>query len=213
MEALNRAGVSENIKAFSNFHESQTEGNYEELFTSDIFSEMQGAVKNVDVVTKNKDFTDEGLHRVTVVINCTVLYNTGRERTFEFEVDGIRAVYENGDLLTYSVKPQEKGYLKVFVFTSEEAYQVFPNEYEKSVLLNPENQEWYNFPQQVDIVLGTEKDSGSHRTMFVFLKEDIPYTGKVSHKNIFDWIFSFPMDQRNIKPFHLSSPMAAHKII
>lgn len=106
VEALNRAGVSENIKVFSDFYESQTDGNYEELFTSDIFSDMQGAVRDVDVVTENKQFKDNGLPRVTVVINCTVLkYKTDRDRSFEFEVDGIRSVYENGDLLTYSGKP------------------------------------------------------------------------------------------------------------
>ena len=108
---------------------------------------------------------------------------------------------EDGDLLTYSFKPHKKGYLRVFVFTSEDAYQVFPNEYERSVLLNPEKQESYRFPQHVDIILESEEDSETHRMVFVFLKENIPYTGEVSYKDIFDWIFSIAMDQRKIKTF------------
>ena len=202
VEALNRAGISENIKAYSDFYESQTDGNYKDLFTSDIFSDMQGVVRDVKVVDQSRRFTENGLPEVTVEINCTVLkYHTGRDRTFEFEVEGIRPVYEQEDLLEYDIKPHDKGFLKVFIFTPEEAFQVYPNEYEEAFLLNPDEKESYDFPRKVDVVLETEKELENHRAVFVFLKENIPYTGKVTYEDIFDWIFSIPMHQRNVKTF------------
>jgi hypothetical protein len=198
IKALKEAGISESVNAYTDYFQSETKAEYEELFASDIFTNINGAVKDVEVIREKKSFTNNGFPKVDVWINCTVLkYKSERDLTFEFEVDGIKTYYTHADLLTYRIKPYKAGFLRSFVFTGNEAYQIFPNDYEGSFRLTADK--IHKFPQKVDLTLETEKEKELHRAIFVFLKEDIPYTGAVSYKEILDWIFSIPPDQRNIK--------------
>ena len=200
IKALKKAGISESVNSYTDYFQSETKAEYEELFASDIFTSINGAVKDVEIVREEKSFTDHGFPTVAVWINCTVLkYKSERDLTFAFEVEGIKPYYSHNDLLNYRIKPYKAGFLRSFVFTGSEAYQIFPNDYERSFRLTADK--IHEFPQKVDLTLETDKKKELHRAVFVFLKEDIPYTGNVSYKEILDWIFTIPPDQRNVKTF------------
>ncbi len=201
VEALREAGIEENIAAFQDLFTSEKDDDFEELFTSDILSDIQGAVKEVEVIHEEKKFNAHGNLEMSVVINCTVVkYKVKKDLTFNFWVEGFEKFYNHESTLNFSVKPAADAYVKVFVITKSESYLLFPNDYQKSFMMQKDQR--YNFPSpDLDYVLETEKDEEMHRTILVLLKNDIPYTEEVNYKNITKWIFSIPPDERMIKSF------------
>jgi hypothetical protein len=201
VNALKEAGIQENINTYTDYFQSETKEEYEELFASSIFTNIQGAVTDVERVKTNKSFTSDNLLQVKVLINCTVIkYNTENDLSFDFEVKGVKPNYNHNDLLTFQFKPYSDGFLKVFIFTKNESYQLYPNNYENSISFLEEKK--YKFPlEEINYRLETTKRSQMHRVVFVFLKKDIPYTHEVDYKKIFDWMFRIPPDIRKVKTF------------
>lgn len=201
VNALKEAGIQENITTYTDYFQSETKQEYEELFASSIFTNIQGAVTDVEIIKTDKSFTSDNLLQVKVFINCTVIkYKTQTDLSFDFKVEGIKPNYDNDDLLTFRFSPYNDGFLKIFIFTRNESYQLYPNNYENSKSLKKGNN--YIFPlEEINYRLETDKRSQMHRIVFVFSKKDIPYTKKVDYKQIFDWIFRIPPDIRKVKSF------------
>lgn len=201
IEALKRAGVSENILSFSDFFQTEDKENYEELFTSDILSDIRGAVKDVEIIDTKKSFDETNRLKIEVFIHCTVIkYLTEKDIAFDAWVDGVGMFYPSETNLMFKAKPSKDSYLKIFIFSESEAFQLFPNNQESSFLLIANTQ--YDFPSELmEYELYTKKKSEIHRMIMVFMKEDIPYTSDVEYKKIIDWIFSIPPDMRVIKSF------------
>ena len=204
VEALKQAGIAENIASFSDFFQSEDNEKYEELFTSDILSDIRGSVKDIDVLETKKSFDQADRLKIEVLINCTVVkYLTEKDLTFDVRVDGVGMFYPNETNLKFILNPSKDAYVKIFIFSETEAFQLFPNEYELSYLLAANKQ--YYFPSEtMDYTLVSNKKSEIHRMVMVFMKEDIPYTNDVEYKKIIDWIFSIPPDMRVIKSFGFS---------
>ena len=204
IEALRKAAIEENINSYSNLFKSEDSNKYEELFTSNVFSNIRGSVKDVIITNLKKEFTPEGQMKVFVVINCTVIkYNTTSDLTFDAWIDGFKLFYNNNEALEFTVKPSQEAYLRAFLITNDDAYVLFPNDYEKSYVLKKDTE--YPFPsQKIEYILTAEKKSKVHRVIVVLLKEDIPYTDEVTYKNITKWIFNIPPDKRVIKSFGFS---------
>jgi hypothetical protein len=205
IEALKQAGVAESVTSFSDYFQSEENLKYEELFISDILSDIRGSVKNIEIVDTKKNFDQSDRLKIEVVINCTVIkYLTEKDLSFDAWVDGVGMFYQNETNLMFKVKPSKDAYLKCFLFgESSEAFQVFPGDYEPSFLLKANTQ--YNFPTEtMEYELYTQEKSEVHRLIMVFMKEDIPYTNDIEYKKIIDWIFSIPPDMRVIKSFGFS---------
>ncbi len=204
VEALKQAGVSENIASFSDFFQSEDDEKYEELFTSDILSDIRGAVKNVEILDTKKSFNESERLKVEVLINCTVVkYLTEKDVGFDVWIDGVGMFYPNNTGLKFLLKPSKDAYVKIFIFSETESFQLFPGKYESSYLLKANQQ--HHFPSEtMDYTLYSDKKSEIHRMVMVFMKEDIPYTNDVEYKKIIDWIFSIPPDMRIIKSFGFS---------
>jgi hypothetical protein len=202
IEALKAAGIEENINSYSDYFKSESDNKLEELFASDILSDIRGTVKNVEVVNTNKGFTNEGYLKVTVTINCTVVkYNSERDLTFDAWVDGIKMFYKENDGLEFKVKSTQNCYIRAFMFGPKEAYVLLPNDYEKSFILKAHEE--YKFPYNVDqytlYTTGPKKET--NRLVLVFTKKEVFYTGEVDYKGITDWIMSIPPDERSIKSY------------
>lgn len=204
INALKKAGIAENISSYSDFFKSENKNNYDEIFTSDILSDIRGAVKDIEEVKVSKSFTETGVFKVDVIINCIVLkYTSKKDLTFGAWIDGFGMYYKNHDYLKFKIKSSKDAYLKVFVFSETDAYVLFPNDYEESFQLKSNKE--YIFPVgNVDYELETTKSKEIHRAIIVLTKDDIPFTEEVKYKNIVDWIFTIPPDQRIIKTFGFS---------
>ena len=88
VEAMKKAGIEENIASFTDFFQSESNYSYEELFTSDILSDIRGAVKDVKIVKTEKTINEFGNLSIDVIINCTVVkYISVKDVTFNGWVD------------------------------------------------------------------------------------------------------------------------------
>lgn len=197
-EALRKAGIEEQINSFTDYFMAESQNKMEELYTSEILSNIRGSVKDVEVITRNSNI-ENGLVNASVTINCTVIkYNTERDKMFTAELEGMKIYYNNGDFLTFDLTPSQDAFLRVFMFTANEAFVLFPNDYEKSFELKANTK--YHFPISVDYELnsgGTKKES--NRMIVVLLKKDYPYHGEITYPDITRWIFEIAPDERLIQ--------------
>ncbi len=221
LEALNKAGVSENINSFSDLYKVENSNKYEELFTSNILSNINGEVVDVEVINEQKTFTPEGATKITVIINCTVLkYNTKADLSFDAAVEGIEKFYKNDAGMIFTVKPTKDCYIRTFLASAQSPSQmIYPSEHEPNMLFLKDKV--YTFPDQTKFEnynLTTEFKEESYRLIIVLLKEDIPFMEvnkpkksfdkndmgllpEVSYKTVAEWINRIPPDQRQLKIF------------
>ena len=200
--ALQQAGVTEQITAYSDFMIKESGNQIEEIFNSNILNDMQGLVQGVELLSEEKIINDRGLLEVHIVANITVLkFKSGMDPSFDLWVTGIKPAYVDGDNITFTIKPNKNSFLRAFVITeTNEAYQLFPNEYEENFEMK--EKESYDFPRAaIDYKLKPEKEKEGHRLILVTLKSDIPYNREVSYKALMDWIFQIPPDQRRITTY------------
>ena len=210
LNALKAAGIEENINSYQLLFTSQTKNDYSQFFSSDIQSEIQGAVKSYKLLNEKIYCKNELEIVCDINIDATIIkYNTKRDVSFDTNIEGIKGVYNNGDNLNFSVMSTQNCYLTIFNITDAEAILLYPNSYEKQTKLN--GSELYKFPvAAIDYGLGNDlKKQETNRLIFVFTKTQMPYI-KINkdqvtiQETIFSWIYSIPPDQRNVEYFTLS---------
>lgn len=210
VNALKAAGIDENINSYQLLFTSQVKNDYSQFFSSDIQSEIQGAVKSYNIIAEKTYCKSEMEIICEVTIDVTVVkYDTKRDVSFDTNVEGIKGAYNNGDNLSFSVMATQHCYLNIFNITDTEATLLYPNVYEKQTKLN--KSELYKFPvAAIDYGLGNDlKKQETNRLIFVFTKSQIPFIKMnkdqvTTQENIFSWIYSIPPDQRNVEYFTLS---------
>lgn len=202
-EALNKAGIAEDINTYSDLFRSETNGSYQELFASSVFTNIGGSVSNVQILQEKLSITGEKLIKCEIQISCEVLkYKSLPDNMYKAEISGIKPVYFEGELLSWSVEVSKDSWMYVFCIpqNQNDAYYLFPNEWEKAFKLNSGKK--YNFPKNVKYEQILDSDfEQADRIIFVFTKEKYPFTGDITYKNIFDWIFSIEPDQRIVESF------------
>ena len=205
VNALKKAGITESINSYSDYLRSETENSYEELFTSDILSNINGTVKDIEVIEDKMSFTPESQLRCDVKINCTVVkYKTKKDISFEAWIENIDPVYRYGDGLSFTVKPTQNCYLRAFMF-AKESYVLLPNDYERSHLLTAHTTYTFPDPELIEyyemIIEDNTIDRETNRLVILLLKENLYYTDDINYKDITDWIMSIPPDERMIESF------------
>lgn len=207
INALTKAGIHEEINTYQNLFRSETAEEYEEVFMSDVFTNISGVVQSVIVkdTVARFDPTNYGL-KVTVITDATVIkYATKEDRTFDAWVKGIKSVYPSSSLATFELKPTQDCYVRAFLIAREqESYQLFPNEYEKDFMLKANQVQKFPTLSYLDYELTTKMEKEPHRIIIVMVKEQIPYTSEVAYKPILDWIFSIPPEKRIVKSFGIT---------
>ncbi|HOZ31015.1 MAG TPA: hypothetical protein PLL66_08875 [Bacteroidales bacterium] len=196
--ALQKAGISEDINAYSDLFKSETTGNYQELFASSVFTNIRGNVSNVEVLQEKLSITGEKIAKCELEISCKVIkFNSMPDNMYKAEINGLKAFYIVGENLNWSVMVTKDSWMYTFCIPQDqdEAYFLFPNELEKE--FNLEKEKIYDFPKNVTYTQTLESEyEQTDRLIFVFTKEKYPYTGEITYKNICDWIFSIEPDQR-----------------
>jgi hypothetical protein len=205
INALKAAGIGENISSYQLLFNSQEKNEYSQFFTSDIQSEIQGAVESFDIINQTTIRKSDIELYLEVTIDASVIkYDTKSDTNFDVFVNGIKGVYNNNDKLTFGVKTSKPCYLTIFNISDTEATLMFPNNFEKNNLFNPLNT--YQFPiAQVDYILETEKkDKEVNRLIFVFTKTLVPFIKMnddqlTTSDAIFSWIYNIMPDQRKVE--------------
>ena len=205
INALKAAGIGENIKSYQLLFSSQEKNEYSQFFSSDIQSEIQGAVASYDITNQVTVKKSEIELYIEITIDASVIkYETKPDNTFDAYIEGLKAVYNNHDKLTFTVKTTQACYLTIFNINDVDATLMYPNSYEKQNSIKAV--EVYKFPLGgVDYELETSlKDKESNRLIFVFTKTAVPFIKMdkdqvTTNDNIFNWIYSIMPDQRKVE--------------
>lgn len=202
-EALSKAGITEDINSYSDLFRSETSGSYQELFASSVFTNIRGSVSNVQILQEKLSITGEKLIKCEIQMSCDVLkYKSLPDNMYKAEISGLKPFYFEGELLNWSVEVSKDSWMYVFCIpqNQNDAYFLFPNEWEKAFKLNSGKK--YDFPKNVKYEQILDSDfEQADRIIFVFTKEKYPFTGDITYKNICDWIFSIEPDQRIVESF------------
>jgi hypothetical protein len=205
VNALKAAGIGEQINSYQLLLTSQQKNDYSQFFSSDIQTEMQGAIQSF-VIKNERIFSKNEFEMVCeVTIDAQVIkYDVKPDTGFDAEIEEIKGVYNNDDKLRFALKTTQSCYLTIFDITDKEAFVLFPNAYEKQLTIKPF--EYLRFPiAPIDYTLHTDlKDKETNRLIFVFTKTPIPFIKMdvnqlTTSENIFSWIFSIMPDQRKIE--------------
>ncbi len=207
INALSQAGIEENINSYTDLFKSETSDNYSELFTSQVFTNIRGSVKDISILSEKKAITSENLIKYEIEVKCTVIkYNSLPDQFYKAEILGIKPFYYEGDKLTWSVNVTKDSWLYVFCIpqnNEEQAYSLFPNDYEPQFLMKSNT--IYEFPKKIELEQFLDGDTQqTDRMIMVLTKEKYPFTGKITYKNICEWIFSISPDQRIVESFAIS---------
>jgi hypothetical protein len=208
IDALRKAGVTEHIQSYEMLYKNETNNKFDEVFMSDMLSEIRGAVRKYEIVKIDKGIDEYQNFYVEATINAEViLYNTGKDPAFQVSIDGIKQGYQSGEKMKYSVTPTQDCYLNIFNLYENNASLIYPNQYEKSRLFKAG--ETVTFPLS-DLIDGytLEKSTSEpekNKLVFVFTKDDIPYINFklnqegdqiTSFEDISAWLFSISPDRR-----------------
>jgi len=208
LNALKMAGVSEHIQSYDLLYKSEIGNKFEEVFMSDMLSEIRGAVKSYTIKTSDKGIDDYKNFFIEVTIDADIiLYSTAPDPAFKVNIDGIKQGYQNGEKLRYSVTPTMDCYLNIFNIYENNASLIFPNEFEKSIKFKAEEKKVFPLSNLLDgyVLEKSAKDPEKNKLLFVFTKEKIPYINySINHEgdqvtsfeDISSWLFSISPDKR-----------------
>ena len=205
INALKAAGIGENIKSFELLYSSQAGKDYQQFFSSNIQSEMQGNILSYKIIKQETIQKSELELYAEVTISASVIkYETKPDIKFDVNIEGIKAVYNNEEVLEFTINTSQLSYLTIFNITDTEASVFFPNSYEKDNKLLPIKV--HEFPLgQIDYELYTDLQyQEMNRLLFVFTKSYIPFI-KMNQEQvtdedaIFNWIYSIMPDQRKVE--------------
>lgn len=140
------------------------------------------------------------------VANVKVKKGIKSDPNFVANIEGIKKVYYENDMLEFSINAHQNCYLKIFLLTDfGTGYLIYPNAMEKSVQF--EKDRIYSFPLNKNSEYVISKDTEQlievNRLVFVFTKEEkVFYDSMTSKTEIEQWIASIP---NNEKFLHLSA--------
>lgn len=209
MNALRAAGISETVRSFQTLYTNQKNKDYQQFFSNNIQSEMQGNILSYEIIGEQTIKKSEIELLVEVTINASVVkYETKPDINFDANISGIDAVYNNEDVLEFSIKTTQLSYLTIFCITDSEASVFFPNSFETENKLLPTKV--YDFPfgdVEYALVIDTKKQE-INRLLFVITKSYIPFIKMnenliTTEESIFNWIYSIMPDQRDVEYYNI----------
>lgn len=218
MEALRRAGVTENVSSSDIMTSSESGDSFKEEMNSFVSVEINGAVLNDSIVEKKSSTNQFGNLVAQVLINVDVIkYDTRADASFDFKVDGVKEYYESGDLMNFSFLPYSEGYLKIFNVNDSESFVVFPYSSTEYPFLNDTIDRKFkpntlvHFPinkmmgdpatKQVGYALSTEAAREHNYMILVYTKQNVPFKGNLNYKSVLNWIYRITPDQRKVQFF------------
>lgn len=206
VEALREAGVTEHLQSYELLFRSEVDRDYSEFFSSDVQSELQGAVQQWQLVSE-KPIVDPQTNQISVkvTINATVkIYSEKPDPMFNVRITGFKGVYEEGENIEFAVYSAIDCYLSIFNITDTEALLMYPNTWEERKMIKGGKDVKFPFGHVDYGLYKNSKEPEVNRLVFVFTKKPFQYLNYhgedqfTTQEEIFAWIYGLPPDQRKI---------------
>ena len=201
-KALREAGISENISS-TNVLATNAAEDFEQTFNEFSSVEINGRVVEWEILSEDRHEDEFGNLIQKVVINAVVVkYETEKDPSFNIKIEGIEDYYKEGTNLNFSFLPYKPGYLKLFYFDENlKCDMIFPNLYEKNRIFHALDAVHFPISNMIEYEMVTEKEKEVNHMVFVYTKKNIPFTEKITYKNLLKWLYMVPPEQRVVKYF------------
>jgi hypothetical protein len=205
VEALRKAGITESLNSYQMLFKSEANNNFSEFFSSDVQTEIQGAVKNYTIVSERRKSYDH-YFAIEVTIDATVvMYDTRPDPGFSIRIDGIKPIYNSGENLEFSIMSTKDCYLHIFNIAQDYAALMYPNFFEKEKLIQSGVKAKFPFGFNQYELSKDGKEPEFNRLVFVFTKQPIKYLHidgddqVTSSEKIFSWVYGMTPDKRIVQ--------------
>lgn len=198
--ALQEAGVMENVWSVFGQISQENGQEFHEAYSQMSVLAISGMVNVTDKkVDKIWDEQAKRLYEV-VTINATVKKEDKTDSEYALEVKGIEPIYKIGEHFQCRFRVHgTDSFLKFFWFDNSGGAMLYPNDYEKKMMLKAGEEYTIPFDNSVDYTMEKQDknlESEKINIMMVATKTNIPFTGSVSYANVLKWIYSIPAEQR-----------------
>jgi hypothetical protein len=201
INALRKSGVEENVSSMATLFSDNSGQAYAEISTN----ETRGTIIDFAIVEQKPEIiTMDGTNmvRMKVTIDATVrIYEKSADPSFAIKIKGIKAVYAQDASLSFSVTPNKKGYLKIFVFEHDlSGALLYPNPDEPNRLCEAGRQ--IDFPTTNRITYRLTKhnplsDEETNRMIVVYTKDDVPYMKtQMDYHSVLNWLARISPDRQ-----------------
>ena len=220
LDALIKAGISENMKIYSTLYRRTKNNQYDRSFTSESISELQGGVLEYTII--NAPITvNENSFTCKVELNATVVkYETKSDYNYKAIVDGIKPSYtyddqtvenkknpKDGVAVTFSIKPTKDTYITIFAVGGDgKTAKLFPNEYnERAQSKIFDKEKTHDFGDDPKYFFNSKEKSLDYRLVIVMHKEERKFfNNDFNAEDMWNWILQIPRELRYVDVKHFT---------
>lgn len=211
INALKKAGISEEISLSNFLHTTQVNNNFNQSFNEISTSEINGAITIDTILSESRKFDEYNNMIIEVEILSNVYkYSSKSDPDFTFKVENIRDVYYSGEYLKFNFTPTRDGYLKVFNIADDNAFVLYPYENEEVQYLSDEKARLFKANKEVlfpvhpaykkgyKIHINENKKEEINLLIFFYTKTVTPFYKRKNYKDILQYIYEIPPEKRSI---------------
>ena len=200
INAMRKAGVSERLWSVTGLINEDDGSEFNQVLSRMTTLEMNGLITVRDAVYSEE--TIDGRRYAVATIDADIkIIDTDVDLTFQIEINGIKGIYENGDVMTFTANIYgHDAYLKIFWFDDNGGSVIYPNQYEAKKIFRKETD--YQFPTNENMEYIMEKLDKSKKfetinLIAVATKRDIPFIDNtITFETVLKWIYAIPADER-----------------
>ncbi|MBR5835328.1 MAG: hypothetical protein IKY66_04095 [Bacteroidales bacterium] len=202
-EALRQAGIEDRVWSIFGMISSSDNNNpaFFDAWSETSFVAIDGIVKVIEEDAKPvwNDAVGKVEHVVEIVAEVSQEEYLA-DPEYKIQVEGLSATYRNQETFFCNIRIHgTDSYLKVFYFNYDDANLIYPQEfdlgyrYEKDVV--------HRIPGKSSFrALKDPEDSAVFANLvFVVTKRNYPFTEQPTPKNILNWIYNIPPDERAVE--------------
>lgn len=198
-EALRKAGVSEQIMSSDFSYLQAKKDSIHQLFSSFSTVELQGELAGFKIDSLYPFLVQDQIAYKAIIQADIILFAEKSDPKFRFQVNGIDAVYRNQEKLKFNFTGTAAGYLHIFLFSGNQAYQLFPSSDEQAELFGAGKTATFPRNPNLDYLLETNQQIEEDNLLFVYTKEDFRFTGDAQTESIWKWISTIPLSKRRVE--------------
>ena len=213
LNALKKAGIGEEINAYTSLYRSETNGDFAKFFNSEIQSHTKGGIANYSIISERIYCKNEIEIVCEIIIDATVLkYKSSSDPKFQVNVSGLQPFYVENDEFKLNLTSTKDSYLTIFDIFENTASLIYPLDTKSQQIMQHID---YSFPfdnQIFNVSLNNVKNKAeNHRLIFVFTKEYYPLINvskdfTLEDDDLMKWIYSIEPENR----MHVISPFIIH---
>lgn len=216
--ALKKAGIPEHIISTGILGIDNTSIEYQVINSEMSILELEGCLRNVELIETNSEFVDDQLTQYSVTIRAEVIVEEMEDYLFDFETAGFQTTYFSGEKMTFTIKPTKDCYLRIFYFgtNDSENAQIYPMEniFKEGVRFKadvpvqfPPKERQYLYGRAFKYTMTISDPNNNIESgwiLIVALKNNYPFARKnkdkaLTKQEVFSWLSNIKKNEKRVQ--------------